>query len=166
MVAHSIYVCVAGTFSNTAVASAILSKKSAGANFNNGASMTPVSVAVVEPYSGQTITVLFDIADNVAISVQGTVSASTSVQNPETASQNAILLYASGGISQEPGFVIGGAVSPFELAGAIVSQNPGIFVHQLETKKTSGGSFSTDEIAIAIFEIPTIILSAIVITTS
>ena len=164
--AESLSFYTADSFTNQAVAQAILSKKSAGANFNNGASSQPQSVAVVEPYSGQTITVLFDIADAVSISVEATVSASTSVQNPETSSQNAILLYASGGISQEPGFVIGSPVSPFELAGAITSQYPGIFVHSLQTKKTIGGSFSTTEIAIDIFEIATIVLSNIAITVT
>lgn len=167
MVAHSIYVCVAGTgFSNDDVAAAILSKKSAGANFNNGASGSPQSVAVTDPYSGQVIDVLFDIADDVAIAVQTTVSANSSIQDPETAVKKAIVDYANGDINGENGFVIGAAVSCFELAGAVNVEAPGIFVHNLETKKISGGSFSNAEIPIEIFEIATIIDSNITVTVT
>lgn len=165
MVAHSIYVCVAGTnFSNQQVAEAILSRKSAGANFNNGASGQPQSVDVIDLYSDQLIQVLFDIADDVPIEIQVTVSVNTSVNDPEQTVKDAIVNYAEGNIDGENGLQIGTAVSSFELAGAINIASPGIFVHNLEIKKVSGGSFSTTEIPIEIFEIATIDPTNIAVT--
>lgn len=164
MLPHSIYVCVYGSgFTNEDVAQAILDKKSGGAGFTNNASADPQGVVVVDPYSGQSITVLFDIANPIQIAVLASVSASTSIQDPESAVKQAILEYAAGAIDGEPGFVIGAPVSCFELAGAVNIISPGIFVHNLQTKKVVGGSFANTEIPIEVFEIATIISSDITV---
>lgn len=161
MVAHSIYACVNGG-TDDAVAKAIQSKKSAGANYNNGASGSPKSIPVTDPYSGQVINVLFDRPDEIEILVQATVSATTSVQNPEQAVKQAILDYANGLLDGEPGLTVGTAVSCFELAGAVNREAPGIFVHNMETKVVSG-SFSNAEIPIALWEIAQILDGSITV---
>lgn len=154
MVPHSIYMCIDGG-DDTAVAEAIVSKKSGGCAYNNGGGINE-SVNVTEPYSGQVMTVLFDRPNPVTILVQATVSANTSVQDPTTAVKNAILKYVAGGIDNEPGLTVGASVSPFELAGAINLEVSGMFVHNLEIKTVSG-SFAPNEIPIAVYEIGTIV---------
>lgn len=161
MVAHSIYVCVDGGVDD-AVAKAIQSKKSAGSNYNNGASGNPKSIPVTDPFSGQTINVLFDRPDEIEIIVQATVSATTSVQNPQAAVVKAILDYAAGLLDGEPGLTVGTSVSSFELAGACNREAPGIFVHNMEIKKV-GGSFSSAEIAINLWEIAQILEGSITV---
>lgn len=151
LVAHSIYVCVDGG-TNADVAEALTNSKSMGANYNNGASADPQSVDVTDPYSGQTVTVLFDRPDVVEISVQATVTAGSSVQDPTTAVKDAILAYQAGSIDGEDGLNVGTNVSAFELAGAVNIQSPGIYVTDMEIKKTDGGSFSNDTIDIELWE--------------
>lgn len=160
MVGHSIYLCVDGGNVND-IASAIVSKKSGGCAYNNGASMDPQSITVIEPFSGQSMDVLFDLPDVIEIVVRATVSANSSIQNPTSAVTQAILDYAAGKLNGEAGLTVGTSVSCFELAGAITQESPGIFVHNLETKIS--GSFSNDEILINPWEIANIDPSSITV---
>ena len=121
MVAHSVYACVEGG-SNTAVAAALLENKSSGCAWNGS-----TTVNVIEPASGQTYSVSFDRPTSVGILVQVTTT------NGNSASIiPAVLDYANGAINGLAGFVVGADVSPFEIAGAIMSENPGYFISQVE----------------------------------
>jgi hypothetical protein len=146
MVAHSIYACVAGG-TDLAVATALLENKSSGCAWNGG-----TTVSVVEPASGQTYSVAFDRPTAVGILVR--------VTSPNGNSANiiqSILNYAgglieitgtNGVVSNVPGFVVGADVSPFEIAAAIVSENPGTYVSKVEISLTSPVTYSTDIIAL------------------
>ncbi len=148
MVAHSVYACVAGG-TDTDVAAALLENKSSGCAWNGGA-----SVSVVEPASGQTYSVSFDRPTQVGILIR--------VTSPNGNSANviqSILDYANGLIeitgmngvvSSVPGFVVGADVSPFEIAAAIVSENPGTYVSKVEVSLTSPVAYSTDTLAIGV----------------
>lgn len=150
MVSHSIYACVAGG-SNTAVAAALLENKSSGCAWNGG-----TSVAVIEPASGQTYTVKFDRPTLVGILVE--------VTSPNGNSANiiqAILDYAAGLIETTdqtgssgtmPGWVVGAAVSPFELAAAIIAENPGYIITLVRVSLVSPVSYSTATIALTVNE--------------
>lgn len=131
MAPHSLYTCVAGTASTTAIADTLTNTKSGGCAYNNGLGV-PQSVAVINQYSGQSIDVLFDLPSAVNISMQITVSALSTVQDISTAVQNAVLAYAAGTVPFMPGFVVGANVSPFQIAAAITQQIPGIFVQEVE----------------------------------
>jgi hypothetical protein len=166
MVGHSIYACVDGG-SDLDVATAIQSKKSAGASYNNGGSMTNVSQNVTVPFSGQVIAVLFDRPDVIEIGVAVTVIQTQPVQDPVTAAQQAILNYAAGLISGLDGLIVGANVSPWELGGAIASQYPGLYVSDLQIKNiTASGSYQYTEIDIDVFQIANIQQSAIVVTVA
>jgi uncharacterized phage protein gp47/JayE len=154
---HSMYACVNGG-DDTEVATAILSKKSGGCDYNGS-----TTINVVEPSSGQTYAVKFDRPTAVPILVQVTVSAGNSIADPVTAVQNAILNYAAGLIPGEQGFAVGTDVSVFELAGAISYYNPGLFVHNLLQQIAGGGGYATTEITININQIATIISSSITV---
>ena len=148
MVAHSVYACVAGG-ADTDVVAALLENKSSGCAWNGG-----TSVSVVEPASGQTYSVSFDRPTQVGILIR--------VTSPNGNSANviqSILDYANGLIeitgtngvvSTVPGFVVGNDVSPFEIAAAIVSENPGTYVSKVEVSLTSPVAYSTDTLTLGV----------------
>ena len=125
LVPHSIWVCVEGG-ADTAIASALLTNKTAGAAFNGAQ-----SVEVTDPFSGQSYDVLFDRPTETAIGVQVTIASGSDVIDPPTAVRDAILNYAQGLAAPEPGFAVGADVSPWELAGAVNCANPTIFVNEV-----------------------------------
>jgi hypothetical protein len=132
MVANSIYACCSpGSASLLDIATAFTNTKSAGAAYNNGLGI-PQSINVTNPYSAQTIAVLFDTPSFVTIQMTITVHAFTSVQNVQAAVIAAIQQYAAGGIPGEAGFVVGASVSPFQIAGAINILVPGLFVQEVQ----------------------------------
>jgi len=155
---HSIYLCVDGG-TDIDVATAILSKKSGGCNYNGD-----VIVDVLEPFSGQIYPVQFDRPTLVPFLVRATVSADVSIVDPVTAVIDAILRYVNGEINGEPGLIVGASVSCFELAGAITCLYPGIFVHNLETADDLlTPVFSNAEIPIEINEIATTTAGSIIV---
>lgn len=151
MVPHSVYACVDGGV-DTAVAAALLENKSSGAAWNGG-----TTVNVVEPAAGQTYAVQFDRPALVPIFIKATVSGIT----PDQAVQ-AILDYAAGNIPNLKGFVVGADVSAFEIAAAIVAENPSASVSSCTISLST--SFSTTPIPIGVNQKATTELSAIVIT--
>lgn len=159
---HSIYLCVQGG-DDIDVATAIFSKKSAGANYNGN-----TVVNLYDPYSMVTYPVKFDRPTSVPVLVRVYVSVNTSVSDPQTSVVDAILKYVAGEIPGEPGLIVGASVSSFEIAGAINSLYPGIFVHKVETTTNivDQDDFSSDEIPIAINQIATIEASSITVITS
>lgn len=136
MAPHSLYTCVAGTATNLAVATTLTNTKSGGCGYNNGSGVN-VSQAVVNPFSQQSITVLFDTPAFMNINIVATVHAFTTVQNIDIAVKNAILAYAAGQIPNEPGFAVGQSVSPFQIAGAINILVPGLFVQEVQVSINS-----------------------------
>jgi len=155
MVAKSIFVCVDGGTDGD-VAAAILAHKSLGAAMNG-----TTTVNTTDPATGQAYPVKFQRPDPIAVQARVTVRDINALGDVTATVQAAILAYAAGGIEGEAGFVVGGSVSAFELAGAVARQSPGIFVLKCEISLASVTSWSTDEILIAITEIATITQSAI-----
>jgi uncharacterized phage protein gp47/JayE len=142
MVAHSIYACVDGG-TDTAVAAALLENKSSGCAWNG-----TTTVNLVEPASGQSYAVLFDRPTPVSILINVTTT-----NGNEANIIQAILDYANGAINGLAGFTVGGDVSPFEIAGAILTQYPGYYINQVEISLTSPIIYTTDVIAIGINQI-------------
>lgn len=157
LVAHSIYACVDGG-TDLAVATTLLSKKSAGANWNGD-----VEVEVIEPFSGQIYDVKFDRPNPIPVLARVTIRANTAILDPATAIRSAILAFANGELDGEQGFTVGTSVSPFELAGAINRLYPTIYVAKVEVSLASVVSFSTNVLPMAIFEIATILSGSIAI---
>jgi uncharacterized phage protein gp47/JayE len=157
LVAHSIYVCVDGGTDDD-VALTILTKKSAGANYNGA-----VTVNVVDEFSGQTYPVKFDRPDEVAVQVRVTIKASSSIVDPVAAVKEAVLAFAAGELEEEPGFTVGNDVSPFEFAGAINRVYPSIYTLKVEVSPAGAPVWTTDPIEIAIDEIATITSGSITV---
>lgn len=144
------------------IASAIVSKKSAGAAFNNGPG-TNINTVISVPFSGQLMTVLFDVAVAVPILVLVNIKILTSVQNATTAVQNAIIAYAAGQIDGVAGLTVGQNVSAFELSGAIMTVNPGIYVQSLFIAISPTSPTSPTEITISPYQIAQISSSSIIV---
>lgn len=131
MVPHSLYTCVGGSATDIKVATTIQNSKAAGCSYNNGLGI-PISEVVTVPLSNQEITVLFDRPSIVTIEIIVTVHANTTVQDVTTAVQNAIIAYSTGQLEGQPGFSVGQAVSPFQIASAIISQVSGLFIQEIQ----------------------------------
>lgn len=143
MSAHSVYACVNGG-SDLDVAAALLENKSSGAGWNGG-----TSVSVIEPASGQTYTVQFDRPTPVEIAIQFT-SPNAAIGDLQTAVSN----YINGLVPNYPnGWVVGGAISAFEIAGAVLAQYPYMILNTVKTSLASSISYSTDVIPIPVNQI-------------
>lgn len=151
MVPHSVYACVEGG-TDLAIAQALLENKSSGSAWNGG-----TTVDVVEPASGQSYAVQFDRPNQIGILIKVTTP-----NGVEADIIQAVLDYAAGLIQVTDqnnssgvlaGFVVGADVSPFEIAGAIMAENPGTYVQKVEISLLSPVSYTTDQIAIAVNQI-------------
>lgn len=149
MVAHSIYAVVNGG-SQLDVAAALLENKSNGANWNGG-----TTVNIVEPASGQTYPVKFDYATPTGISIEVTTTNGNS-----TDITNAILAYAAGTVPNFPlqtgtAWGIGGEISAFEIAAAIIAQFPTYVITNVRISLTSSISYATTPIQLDVNQIGT-----------
>lgn len=150
MVAHSIYACVDGG-TDADVAATLLDRKSMGAAFNGG-----TVVNVTDPSTGQVYPVAFDRPTPVTVLARATVRVISATGDPTELVRAAILAYARGELAGEAGFAVGVPVSPFELAGAVNIQTPGLFVQKMEVSYIAPVSYVTDELPIDLDEIATI----------
>lgn len=157
MVAHSIYMCIGGTYANQDVAEAITSKKSGGCAYNNNKGGTPISQNVTMAFGGQVIPVLWDtpLAVRILVEVQYSQGTST-IADPVNAIKQAVVDYANGVISGEPGLVVGANVSSFEIGGAINQLVPGVFIHSVGLSLYPLSSYSPTEQVIEVWEQATI----------
>lgn len=148
LVEHSIWACVQGGTDDD-VALALLTGKSMGANWN-GAEV----VDVVDAISGQTYEVKFDRPTEIPVFVKVTIRSLGTLIDPQASVRAAVLAYANGDLDNETGFTVGTDVSPFEIAAAVNSQIPGIFVSKVEVS-LDGIAWQTTELAIALDEVAT-----------
>jgi uncharacterized phage protein gp47/JayE len=154
MVAHSIYVCVNGG-TDSDIGAALLQNKTAGAGYNG-----TTTVAVVDTVSGQSYDVKFQRPTTIPVLSRITVRLSGATGDPTDTIKSKVVSYANGEIEGEQGFVVGGAVSPFELSAA-AQGIVGVYVLNSEIALASDGIFQTTEIPISIDEIATITLSSV-----
>lgn len=155
LLANSVWACVDGG-TDAEVAAALLENKSLGANWNGA-----VTVNMPHPGTGQTYPVKFDRPTSIALAARVTVRNGSALTDVPAAVRQAILDYAAGLLEGEPGFIVGGSVSSFELAGAVNREAPGVYVQKCEISLASVISWSTAEIAIALNEKATITSGAI-----
>ncbi len=156
LVAHSVWACVNGGAEND-IGAALLKAKTIGAEWNGAQSVT-----VVEPSSGQSYTVLFDRPTVEPVLVQVTIKQGSNTSNLLQTVPQAIVDYANGAIEGDPGFTVGQNVSPFDLAGAIYSELPGVFI-QLIQVAFAGGSpvFQPTELTLALNQIASVSLNSV-----
>ncbi|MEF9678894.1 baseplate J/gp47 family protein [Pectobacterium aroidearum] len=146
---HSVWACVYGG-ADAEIAASLLKNKTDGAGWNGSVSVTVIEENAEIPY-----TVLFDRPTEVPITVVARVRKGQSSLNPATVVPDAMLQYAAGELDGERGFVVGGNVSPFELAGAVSMLQAGVFVQQVLISR-DGETPDAREIDIVKNEIPTL----------
>lgn len=146
LVSHSVYVCV-DNGDDTEVATALLESKSDGADWNGSE-----EIVVIEPVSGQSYVVKFDRPTIISINVEVTANPSSSLSDPVDLIKQAILDYQEGLISGFDGFILSADVQPFDIATAVNIENSSLGVTRIEVKLLAAGSFTTDDIIIAINE--------------
>ena len=143
LVAHSIWACVqGGTDANIALA---LLRKSGGCGYNGA-----VTVNVVEPASGQVYPVKFARPTLIQIAVRVTVSQGTNTTDLIKTAAQAVQDFVNGNIPGEVGWAIGYNASPFDVAGAVADECPGVRVRLVEIANVFGLSYQTTEISVAI----------------
>ncbi|MHC5308194.1 baseplate J/gp47 family protein [Bartonella sp. LJL80] len=143
---HSVYACVDGGRDDE-VAAMLLEKKSLGCGWNG-----QIKVEIQEPLSGQFYPVQFDRPERVTIWVKATIRNIKAVADPSRTARESMLAYANGEMNGEQGFVVGGDVSAFELAGAINRNTPALYVTNILVSQ-DGQNYSTEEIRIAVNQI-------------
>ena len=130
----------------------MLENKSSGAAWNGG-----TTVNVIEPASGQTYAVKFDRPDQIGILVKVTTNSASSAANIE----QAIIDYFAGNIANFPMPGVGGDISTFDIAGAILAENPGYYLSKVEISIVSPISYATTPIEIGVNQIAVTQLSYI-----
>jgi hypothetical protein len=154
---HSIFVCVDGG-TDAAVAATLLQNKSLGAGWNG-----TTAVAIIDPASGQPYTVRFQRPTIVDVQARVTVKVIGAVNDVVAAVQTAITNFAAGLVDGEAGFVVGASVSPFELAGAVARQVPGVYVQRVEVSLLTPTTWSTNEIPISITQLAKILAANVLV---
>jgi len=150
MIPNSTYVCVDGG-SDKDIAEAYYNSRSGGTNFNGN-----TTHVVTDPVSGQEIPVQFDRPDLIPVNIRITIKSPIGVDQREAVKQ-AVIDYAGGLVDGEEGFVVGGNVSPFEIAAAVNELVSNVFVSKCEVSEPAiFPTFTTDTIEIQIFEKATI----------
>ena len=158
LVAHSIWTAIDGGADDD-IGAALLKSKTAGANWNGAQ-----TVMVTEPASRQQYTVRFDRPTALSVAVRCMVRRVSSVSDPITAVRTSVLRYARGEIGGEEGFTVDADVSPFEIASAVNSDNPTIFITRCEVAAAGPSPvWSTNVFPIALNQIATLIASNIVV---
>lgn len=141
------------------MARALLRKKSLGAGWNGGTTVT-----VTDPFSGQDYAVSFDRPELVPVYVRVTVALNgASYPDAPTVVREAMLAYANGEQDGEVGLAVGSNVSPFELGAAVNREAAPLYVRSV-TLSTDGVTYSAAEIPITIAQKAVLTAGGIAVT--
>lgn len=153
---HSIYACIDGGLDNDIVLM-LLRKKSLGCGWNGTS-----TVNVLEPFSGQSYAVKFSRPALISIYMRVFVAAGAPFADVPATVRAAILAYANGE-QDDTGFIVGGDVSAFEIAGAVNRAAAPIYVTNLQIS-TDGVTYSSTTIPITIAQKAFVVAGNIAVT--
>lgn len=152
MAPHSIYVCVDGGDDNE-IAAALKATKTLGAGYNGVESVT-----IIDEFSGQEYTVLFDRPEPINLFVRVTVRESS--LNAQSLIPDAIIDANAGNVAGADPLMVGLDVSPFELSAAINFVEPRLMVLRVELSD-DGSDWTTESWEVGLDEVVRIARSAI-----
>jgi uncharacterized phage protein gp47/JayE len=145
--AKSTYLCVDGGTA-AQIAETYVQNKTGGGGWSGGTS-TPYT----DPYSGQIYEVAYDVPTLVPFLIRVTVKQGSFTGTLINAVSNAVVAFANNTVAQNTptdlgivGFVVGGNVSPFEIAGAIQAQCPGVYIQKVEVTTVAANTYVTTEV--------------------
>lgn len=127
--ANSIWVNVDGGDPVDIVA-ALSTAKTGGAGYNGSE-----DEIYLDPESRQTTVVNYERPIDVNMLIRVTARVSAGTDDPEQSIREAVILYSQGEIENQPGFVIGQDVSPFEIGSAINFSLSNIFIVTVEVSE-------------------------------
>lgn len=151
MLANSIFVCVDGG-TDSDIYQALLTSKSGGCDWTGDEESTTVT----DPISGQDYTVRFQRPDEIALDIQVTITPDSTLTDPIQLAKDAVLAYANGEIDEFNGFIVGADVEPFIINNAVNTYDASLNASRVEVRLNGVPPFSTDDIAIQVFEKATI----------
>lgn len=131
---NAMWVCVAGTASQDAVAQALYDAHGGGCPWDYGAAGQGVQVSpddgvsVVDSATGFSYKVKYNTPIQYTLYVYIEVSKGSSSYSPSEAVPSAIITWSSGEEDGERGLYVGADVSAFQVAGAVSRQLPGMYV--------------------------------------
>lgn len=141
---HGLYTCIFGG-SDEDIALVFNKKK------NIGSTMTGSTVAKInDPITGVEYTVNFDRPTVLNLFVR--VSVKESTLNAQFLIPDIVQRWADGLIETDAGLVVGRDVSPFEIASAINSEQPTLYITKVEIS-TDGVTYTSDTLKVKINEI-------------
>lgn len=141
--ANAMWVCVAGTFSNAALAAALYGAHNGGCPWDFGSAGMGnqlTGLQATDPATGMTYAVLATTPILYDGYVQISVHQNNNVASPASAVQNAIVAYATGQEDGEVGLTVGASLSAYEIAGAVARQLPGMYVKSCSVATVTHGS--------------------------
>lgn len=143
--ANGVWVCVAGTASDSSIAATLFLAKQGGQPWDYGANGqgvnvgAPNGVLVTDPSSKLPYFVKFTRSVKYDGYVNIQVKQGTSIATAEDIKQ-AILNYAAGLMNGEEGMVVGASLSAFELGGAVSQTYPGLYVKKVTVAVVAQGA--------------------------
>lgn len=150
---RSVWFCVDGG-SAAQIGAVLLNNKSYGAAWNGSQAVT-----VVEPASGQSYTVNYDVPTDEPIVVQVTCSQGTYQGTLVTDVPAAVAAYAANQLTAVQGFTVGQNASPFQIAAALGQQCPGIQIAKIQLSLKSSISYAPAELTMAINQKATVLVT-------
>lgn len=160
--AKSVWVCVDGG-NDAEIGLALLSSKSAGAEFTHADQGLPVTVSVTEPNSLINYDVKYVTPQVVPVICRIIVSVDNTVTDPYTSIPLAIQEYVNGKLPNQRGLVLGADVSPFDLAGAAMIGVSGVYVQSCEVSATDPSGYTKNPIEIEVWQRASLPISAITV---
>ncbi len=142
---NGVWVCVAGTASDLDIATTLQKAHMGGQPWDYGGTNqgvnvgAPNGVPVVEPNSKVTYRVKFTRPVMYDAYVKVTVKQGTAIANQEDIRQ-AVLNYAAGLVNGEEGLTVGTSLSAYEVAAAVGSVYPGLYVKKVTVAAVPAGS--------------------------
>lgn len=169
MPASSTWICVQGGV-DADIGLALLDSKQTGSPYTGGSGNgTIISQTLTDPNSGQPYPVIFTRPIEKRSVVRVTVASGSSI-DPATAVPSAVMIYANGQLPGEPGgYIVGNNISPFEISAAINVQLPSLFIRKVEVAFYDGVTppvYSTNELAVALWEVATLAIGDISVVVS
>lgn len=140
---HGLYTCIFGG-SDEDIALVFNKKK------NIGSTMTGSAAEIDDPITGEKYTVNFDRPTVLNLFVR--VSVKESTLNAQFLIPDIVQGWADGLIETDAGLVVGRDVSPFEIASAINSEQPTLYITKVEIS-TDGVTYTSDTLKVKINEI-------------
>ena len=153
LVAKSIWFCIDGGLT-AAIGATLLNNKSYGAAWNGVQAVT-----VVEPASGQSYVVKYDLPTLEPIVVQITCSQGAYQGTLVTDVPAAVFAFAANQLASLQGFVVGQNASPFQIASALGQQCPGIQIAKIQLSLKASIVWAPTELIMAINQKATLLLA-------